>query len=81
MELLKKNVKPLIKHEVTETDEQLYDEFMNKGLKEDYIDMIDFRMSLPAYKSKDEIINLIDILELSCRSLYCPQSESLDACQ
>lgn len=60
MELLKQNVQPPTKWEVTETDENLYDEFINKGLNEDYIDMIDFRMTLPAHKSKQEIINLIE---------------------
>lgn len=49
-----------MKHEVTETDENLYSEFIDKSLNEDYINMIEFRMKLPAHKSKQEIINLME---------------------
>jgi HrpA-like RNA helicase len=60
MELLKQNAKIPAEHEITETDENLYSEFIDKSLNEDYVNMVEFRMKLPAYQSKQEIINLME---------------------
>ena len=40
-------------------DEQLQDEFMEKALIEEYVEMLEFRQKLPAYQKKSEIINAI----------------------
>lgn len=60
MELLKANVSTPVKFEASNEDEELLDEFFNKSLSPDYIEMLEFRQKLPAYQHKDEIIELIE---------------------
>lgn len=42
-----------------EVDDKLQDEFMEKSLNEDYVDMLESRQKLPAHEKKDEIIHAI----------------------
>lgn len=60
LELLVKNVESKVQWENAETDERFYDEFIDKALLEEYIEMLEFRKNLPAYKHKDEILEAIE---------------------
>lgn len=43
-----------------EDDDNLRDEFMEKALIEEYVEMLEFRQKLPAYQKREEIINAIN---------------------
>lgn len=60
MELLESKVSAPVEHQVSDKDEELRDEFFNKSLSSDYVNMLEFRQKLPAYQHKDEIIELIE---------------------
>lgn len=62
MEILKSNESSSTEPfqvEVSETDERLYEEFNVKATSEEYFKMLECRQKLPAYKHKEEIVELI----------------------
>lgn len=62
-EILKASEASLVRppsDEPSETDESLYEDFLNKAFLEEYVSMLECRQKLPAYQHKDEIIELID---------------------
>lgn len=60
MELLKTSAESApVECEASDADEELFDEFIEKSLSEEYVDMLESRQKLPTYQKKNEIVDLI----------------------
>jgi ATP-dependent RNA helicase DHX36 len=61
MHLLKSSAASVpVECEASDVDEKLLDEFLEKSMSEEYVDMLETRQKLPAYQKKQEIIDLIE---------------------
>lgn len=59
-EVLKSKAANRCERDDSNVDERLYIEFTSKAEQNDYIEMMQFRQKLPAYKHKDDIVQLIE---------------------
>lgn len=59
IQVLKTNVAAATKPEANYLDEELEIEYLEKAISENYVEMLEFRQKLPAFKMKSEIIEMI----------------------
>lgn len=60
-ELLKSKAASRCERGNSDVDERLHNEFISKAEQSDgYVDMMEFRRKLPAYKHKDDIVELVE---------------------